>query len=45
MGCLTSFVKNGERDFTSLNYKIILEQREERNQRNSVLKGNTRDLF
>ena len=30
MGFLTSFVKNGE-----ISYKIILEQREERNQLNS----------
>ena len=34
MGFLTSFVKNGEIR-PSLYYKIILEQREERNQLNS----------
>ena len=34
MGFLTSFVKNGEIR-SSLRYKIILEQREERNQLNS----------
>ena len=34
MGLLTSFVKHGETR-PSLSYKIILEQREERNQLNS----------
>ena len=39
MGFLTSFVKNGEIR-PSVSYKIILEQKEERNQFQSILERN-----
>ena len=44
MGFLTCFVKNDEIR-PSLSYKIVLEQREERNQLSYQLLGTNRDLF